>query len=148
MNRTPQHADALGSVVAVTDENGAVVERREYEPHGAQLTSALQNGPGYTGHVRDAATGLTYMQQRYYDPQIGRMLSRDPVTAYSSGDMRSFNGYAYANNNPYHFTDPDERIPGETIGIWPMWRWMPRVPIPISAKEVLAPASLIRSGCC
>lgn len=51
------------------------------------------------------------MQQRYYDPEIGRTLSRDPVTAFSSGDMRHFNGYAYAFNNPYRFTDPDGRSP-------------------------------------
>ncbi|WP_342769020.1 RHS repeat-associated core domain-containing protein [Solilutibacter pythonis] len=36
---------------------------------------------GYAGHVMDSATGLTYMQQRYYDPMLGRFLSVDPVTA-------------------------------------------------------------------
>lgn len=51
------------------------------------------------------------IQQRYYDPVIGRVLSRDAVTAYSSGDMRFFNGYAYAFNNPYKFNDPDGRCP-------------------------------------
>jgi hypothetical protein len=50
------------------------------------------------------------MQQRYYDPQLGRFLSVDPVTAYG-GDMRHFNRYAYAYNNPYRFTDPDGRCP-------------------------------------
>ena len=48
-------------------------------------------------------------QQRYYDPGIGAMLSVDPVTAYSKGDMRFFNRYSYAFNNPYKFTDPDGR---------------------------------------
>jgi uncharacterized protein RhaS with RHS repeats len=47
--------------------------------------------------------------QRYYDPSIGRFLSVDPVTAYDTGDMRHFNRYAYAFNNPYTFTDPDGR---------------------------------------
>jgi RHS repeat-associated protein len=102
------HTDALGSVVAITDEHRNVIERREYEPYGAQLTPTVQDGPGYTGHVQDAATGLTYMQQRYYDP-LGRFLSVDPVTADGSGNMRHFNRYAYAYNNPYKFTDPDGR---------------------------------------
>ncbi|QOW21793.1 RHS repeat domain-containing protein [Novilysobacter avium] len=75
------HTDALGSVVAVTDVNRNIIERREYEPYGAQLTSALSDGPGHTRHVQDAATGLTYMQQRYCDPVIGRFLSVDPVAA-------------------------------------------------------------------
>lgn len=50
------------------------------------------------------------MQQRYYDPSIGRFLSVDPVSADpNSGAM--FNRYAYAFNNPYAFTDPDGRRP-------------------------------------
>lgn len=102
------HTDALGSVVALTDQSGAVVERREYEPYGVQLTPSLQDGPGYTGHVQDAATSLVYMQQRYYDPESGRFLSVDPVTALSN-PVRLFNRYRYAANNPYRFIDPDGR---------------------------------------
>lgn len=103
------HTDALGSVVAKTDENRVVLERREYEPYGRQLVPGnLQDGPGYTGHVQDAATQLTYMQQRYYDPLLGRFLSVDPITALSS-PSGNFNRYRYANNNPYKFWDPDGR---------------------------------------
>lgn len=61
---------------------------------------------GYTGHVMDAATGLTYMQQRYYDPQVGRFLSVDPVTA-DGKTGTNFNRYKYASNNPYKFVDPE-----------------------------------------
>jgi RHS repeat-associated protein len=107
------HTDALGSVVAVTNASRTVLERREYEPYGAQLTPAVTNGPGYTGHVQDAATGLVYMQQRYYDAQIGRFLSVDPVAARDKGD--NFNRYGYAFNNPYRFTDPTGR---EGSGCW------------------------------
>ncbi|NZA26116.1 hypothetical protein H0E84_06935 [Luteimonas sp. SJ-92] len=102
------HTDALGSVVAVTDTSGAVIERREYEPYGAQLSPAVADGPGYTGHVQDAATGLTYMQQRYYDPGIGVFLSVDPVTALGN-PVGQFHRYRYANGNPYSFIDPDGR---------------------------------------
>lgn len=104
------HTDALGSVALVTDQNRNVIERREYEPYGRQLTPVLKDGPGYTGHVQDAVTGLTYMQQRYYNSEIGRFLSVDPVTAYE-GDLGHFNRYDYAYNNPYRFTDPDGRAP-------------------------------------
>jgi RHS repeat-associated protein len=102
-----QHTDALGSPVAVTSETGAVTERSEYEPYGALLNRPIHDGPGYTGHVSDAATGLSYMQQRYYDPGIGRFLSVDPVTA----GQQHFNRYAYAYDNPYKFNDPDGRDP-------------------------------------
>lgn len=105
------HTDALGSPVVLTDANRNVVERREYEPYGRQLTPAPQDGPGYTGHVYDAATGMVYMQQRYYDPWVGRFLSVDPVTFYGVGDMRLFSRYAYAVNNPNKFIDLDGRAP-------------------------------------
>jgi RHS repeat-associated protein len=62
-------------------------------------------GPGYAGHVVDVSTGLSYMQQRYYDPLAGRFFSTDPMPA-SAG---SFNRYAYANNSPYKYIDPDGR---------------------------------------
>ncbi|MCG7556405.1 RHS repeat-associated core domain-containing protein [Pseudoalteromonas sp. Of11M-6] len=48
------------------------------------------------------------MQARYYDPVIGRFYSNDPV---GFRDIHSFNRYAYANNNPYKYTDPDGRLP-------------------------------------
>jgi len=103
------HTDALGSPVAVTDASRNVIERSEYEPFGKVLVPASPaDGIGYTGHVLDAATGLNYMQQRYYDPQIGRFLSVDPVTAYEK-PLTNFNRYVYALNNPYKFTDPDGR---------------------------------------
>ncbi|UZW62444.1 RHS repeat domain-containing protein [Lysobacter enzymogenes] len=102
------HTDALGSPVAVTNEAGQVVERTDWEPYGAAIGKPAYDGVGYTGHVMDGWTGLTYMQQRYYDPVLGRFLSVDPVTA-DSNSGGNFNRYWYANNNPYRFTDPDGR---------------------------------------
>jgi RHS repeat-associated protein len=103
-----QHVDALGTPIAVTNAAKATIETGEYEPYGRLVNRPLFDGPGYTGHVEDAATGLTYMQQRYYDPLLGVFLSVDPVTAYG-GDTRYFNRYWYAAGNPYKFTDPDGR---------------------------------------
>ena len=101
------HTDALGSPVAVTDAAGALVpgQSQVYEPYGAPISHGPADGPGYTGHVEDSATGLTYMQQRYYDPSLGVFLSVDPVTAYSG----AFPRYRFANGNPYRFVDPDGR---------------------------------------
>jgi uncharacterized protein RhaS with RHS repeats len=48
------------------------------------------------------------MQARYYDPVIGRFYSNDPV---GFRDVHSFNRYAYANNNPYKYVDPDGEFP-------------------------------------
>jgi RHS repeat-associated protein len=104
------HTDALGTPVAVTNSSRVVVEQRLFDPYGKLISGPIHDGPGYSGHVEDAQTALTYMQQRYYDPEIGRFLSVDPV-AVDEETGASFNRYWYANNNPYRFVDPDGRKP-------------------------------------
>ncbi len=101
------HHDHLGSAVAGTNASGAVVWRESEQPFGEDWTSAAANDnqAGYTGHVEDAATGLTYMQARYYDPVIGRFLSIDPV-GFSPERPDMFNRYAYVANDPVGRTDP------------------------------------------
>lgn len=106
------HTDGLGSPVVQTDSLGAVVSRTRYEPYGLASAGTLKT-IGFTGHVNDSDTGLTYMQQRYYDPVAGRMLSIDPVTT-DANTGGAFNRYNYANNNPYRYIDPDGRFPFES----------------------------------
>ena len=109
------HTDALGSPVARTTAAGALQSRTRFEPYGSVAAGTIpgtgnQAALGFTGHVNDADTGLVYMQQRYYDPVAGRFLSVDPVT--TDLDLAaSFNRYAYAQNNPLRYTDPDGRNP-------------------------------------
>ena len=108
------HYDLLGSPVATTNELGEVVWREEYSPYGEKLLnqdaaldkSQNDNVIGYTGHVFDEETGLTYMQARYYDAEIGRFMGVDPV-GFMSDNTISFNRYAYAGDNPYKYTDPN-----------------------------------------
>ena len=102
------HTDALGSPVAITDSAGNLVERNAFDPYGQSLGQAPMDAPGFTGHMSDSATSLTYMEQRYYDPQISKFLSVDPVTTFSN-PTGAFNRYWYANNNPQRFIDLDGR---------------------------------------
>ena len=102
------HVDALGSPIARTNSGKTTIQSSEHEPYGLMVNRANDNRPGYTGHVMDAGTGLTYMQQRYYDPGLGVFLSADPVTAYIN-PTEQFNRYRYANSNPFRFADPDGR---------------------------------------
>ena len=55
------HTDTLGSPVAKTNANGDVISRTRYEPYGAVNQGATPT-IGFTGHVNDADTGLTYMR--------------------------------------------------------------------------------------
>ena len=82
--------------------------RTLYEPFGAPLTTPREGAPSYTGHQFDSSTGLSYAQQRYYDPQLGVFYSPDPM-AVDTHSAINFNRYAYANNSPYRFVDPDGR---------------------------------------
>jgi RHS repeat-associated protein len=101
----------LLSCVTGTNASGTVLWRERYTPYGVTLDNAGANDDqaGYTGHIKDSDTGLVYMQARYYDPVIGRFYSNDPVGF--SGNPHSFNRYAYANNNPYKYTDPNGEFP-------------------------------------
>ena len=99
------HTDALGSPVAETNSAGQLVRLSHYKPFGEELEQK-KDDVAYTGHKYDAALELIYMQARYYDPLIGRFYSNDPL---GFRDVHSFNRYAYANNNPYKYIDPDGR---------------------------------------
>jgi RHS repeat-associated protein len=92
--------DHLGSTAALTDSKGALVERETYDAYGNSAGSAKTRF-GYTGRERDSLTGLMYYRARFYDPQLGRFISEDPVR-FSGGS----NWYAYVNNNPVNFSDP------------------------------------------
>ena len=106
---TYYHTDALGSPTAATDQQGNVVWRETYEPYGERIKkepASSTNARWHTGHVLDAETGLQYAGARYYDPVLGRFMGIDPQ-GFSQGDPHSFNRYAYGNNNPYKYIDPN-----------------------------------------
>ena len=101
-NRTFHH-DQVNSVVALTDHNGATVQAVSYGPFGelSQTTGSSSNSMKYTGREEDAESGLYYYRARYYDPEIGRFISEDPL-GYEGG----INLYAYVGNNPLIHNDP------------------------------------------
>jgi RHS repeat-associated protein len=112
------HKDHLGSIVALTDETGAVVERDSYDAWGERRQPAGPDDPlypslsltsqitrGYTGHEQLDTVGLVHMNGRIYDPVIGKMMSADP-TVPNPIDQQAYNRYAYVGNSPLSFTDP------------------------------------------
>ncbi len=105
------HKDGLGSVVAVTDEDGDVLETYNYEPYGEVTIynpaglelneSAIGNEVLFTGQRLDPETGNYYYKARYYLSKLGRFLTRDPI-GYKDG----MNLYSYVGGNPIINTDP------------------------------------------
>ncbi|MBP1145850.1 RHS repeat-associated protein [Pseudomonas sp. PvP027] len=107
-NVTYFHNDISGSPMVATDATGNLLWKESYKPYGEKLnqTSPVSsNKVGFHGKVFDDNSGLSYMGARYYDPLLGRFMGADPVD-FQEGNLHSFNRYAYANNNPYKFSDP------------------------------------------
>jgi RHS repeat-associated protein len=112
------HLDALGSVRAVTNQAGAVIERHDYYAYGEECTAAPcsttpagTNTKKFTGKERDLESGLDYFGARYYGSRIGRFTSMDPLVPFAQGiaDPQQWNRYSYARNNPSRYIDPDGR---------------------------------------
>lgn len=102
------YTDAQGTPIMESDAQGNITARYDYRPYGMPVATmnTPPDGPGYTGHMNDADTALVYMQARYYDPEIGKFISVDPV---GLTGVDNFNRYAYAQNNPVTMVDPDGR---------------------------------------
>jgi RHS repeat-associated protein len=101
--------DLNGSPIASTWAGGGLLFKENYQPYGSQInnTAVAYTQRAFSGHKQDAPD-LVYAGGRYYNPMIGRFLSVDPQEADPS-DLHSLNRYAYGNNNPYRYVDPDGR---------------------------------------
>jgi RHS repeat-associated protein len=93
--------DHLGSTVGLVDQAGSVTSQTAYDSFG-NATSSLPTRYGYTGRELDEYTGLYYYRARFYDSQIGRFISEDPI-----GFEGGLNWYAYVENNPINLIDPE-----------------------------------------
>ncbi len=98
------HADAEGSVRLVTDANAQIVNRYEYDSYGKRLSVVEGVSQPYTWKGREFIAGLDmyYNRARFYDPQMGRFTSEDPL-GFDGGDS---NVFAFGWNNPKRWNDP------------------------------------------
>jgi RHS repeat-associated protein len=105
------HNDIAGTPQVATNAAGAVVWKENYLPYGYRQVAdpaSSSNKLWFTGKAYDPDTQLSYMGARYYMPLLGRFTGIDPVE-FVPEQPHSFNRYAYANNNPYRYVDPDGR---------------------------------------
>ena len=142
--------DHLGSTVALTDSSGTIVSSTTYDSFGnaapKQATGSAASGTGnaassagkatpniaasyrYTGREYDADTGLYYYRNRWYDPEIGRFISEDPI-GFAGGDI---NLYGYVWNNPQSWTDPSGNSACDS-----QKRKRQRIPCPPTLSDVI-----------
>ena len=109
--------DIRGSVTNIVDGTGAVVKSYDYDEFGNTTASdsGFHNDVTFTGSVADAS-GLQYMNARYYNPQTSRFLSQDTYTGTASEPWTQ-HLYAYCNNNPVNMVDPTGHTPIRTWNI-------------------------------
>ena len=100
------HHDHLGTPIMATNEAGEVLWIREYSAYGDPKTQGAAETVSYAGHEYYPESNLTNMGARWYNSELGRFMSPDPV-GFNAGNTLSFNRYLYGNNNPYTFYDPD-----------------------------------------
>ena len=98
------HSDNLGSSSLVTDSSGDVTYSTDYYPFGSSLHEDGEEKYTYNSKELDS-TGLYYYGARYYDANIGRFISVDPVSGNIYNPQR-LNRYSYTLNNPLKYVDP------------------------------------------
>ncbi|MBK7705468.1 MAG: RHS domain-containing protein [Acidobacteria bacterium] len=136
-------ADHLGSTNALTDSSGNVTSAASYDSFG-NATGNLATRYRFTGREYDDFTGLHYYRARWYDSNVGRFISEDPI-GFAGGDVNLF-GYVW--NQPLKYRDPvgttgeevaiaseSSLLAGEGSGIVALWRRQ-RYPVAIAVGGV------------
>jgi RHS repeat-associated protein len=127
--------DHLGSVRDVVDSNGDLRIHRDFADFGRTSAEVHYDASGntvttgqagyvdvafaYTGRYFDDDTGLQNNLNRWYDPQVGRWISEDPI-GFAAGDP---NLYRYVSNSPLSHADPVGLVEVEGF----LWETVPGV---------------------
>jgi len=115
------HADGLGSIKAITDDNNQTVETYNYKAYGEPTiknaqehiisSSIIGNTLMFAAREYDLESGLYNNRRRPLDPTRGTFIQEEPF-GYDGPNL-----YHYALNNPLRFRDPDGlAATGEIIG--------------------------------
>jgi RHS repeat-associated protein len=119
------HRDYQGSLLAITNASGSVVEKRLFDAWGNIVK--VQDGSGnalagltildrgYTGHEHLQSVGLINMNGRIYDPKLHRFLQPDN-NVQDPFNTQNYNRYGYVLNNPLKYTDPSGEFWNIVIG--------------------------------
>lgn len=128
--------------MAITNEVGAILEKRHFDAWGA--ITKVQDGigntlngltildRGYTGHEHLQSVNLIHMNGRLYDPKLHRFLQPDNYVQ-DPNNTQNYNRYGYVLNNPLKYTDPSGELSFKSIGKW----------IEKNANDVIAGAAIV-----
>ncbi|MHB8956341.1 MAG: putative Ig domain-containing protein [Pirellulaceae bacterium] len=141
------HVDGLGSTRALTDGDGEVVQRYDYDAFG-RLTGQIGSADNvymFGGEPRDSVTGLDYLRARYLDTSTGRFASVDPFPAAFTLPA-TLHRYAYTFNNPVNATDPSGKSSvGEVMVSVAIGAILRAISVGLSGGVLLGAAAVVRS---
>jgi len=110
--------DHLGSSVAIANSSASAIDSNGYDSFGNVTNGSFTSRYQYTGRESDPLSGLSFYRARFYDSNLGRFGSEDPI-GFKAGDI---NLYGYVNNRPLLYRDP-LGLTGTTVWASPdFWR--------------------------
>ena len=100
--------DMHGNVVQLLDESGNVTKTYEYDSFGNEVKPEKkdENPYRYCGEYYDKETEEVYLRARYYEPGVGRFITRDTYTG-ESDEPLSLHLYTYCENDGVNYVDCD-----------------------------------------
>jgi len=108
----------LGSVRQLVDSTGQIQANYAYDPFGVPLAGGeVPNPYQFTGEAWDAEVELLYLRARYYQPETGRFVTKDPWAG-NPAQPATLNHYVYAGNNPVNLLDPSGSRPEDFLPSW------------------------------
>ena len=110
--------NAQGDIIKIVNSSGTVVVEYAYDAWGKSMgvtgsmasTLGVDNPFRYRGYYYDEETGLYYLNQRYYNSELGRFINMDTLLGIN-GKILSHNLFAYCVNNPVMLSDPSGNFP-------------------------------------
>ena len=105
--------DMHGNVVQLLDESGNVTKTYEYDSFGNEVKPEKkdENPYRYCGEYYDKETEEVYLRARYYEPSVGRFITRDTYTG-ESDEPLSLHLYTYCENDGVNMVDPSGHMYG------------------------------------
>uniref|UniRef100_UPI001B7FE24F RHS repeat domain-containing protein n=1 Tax=Chitinilyticum litopenaei TaxID=1121276 RepID=UPI001B7FE24F len=143
------HTDHLGTPQELLDAEGNLAWSADYKAWGeakaaisdAAKRAGISNPLRFQGQYFDHETGLHYNRHRYYDPQIGRFISKDPISL-----MGGLNIFAYA-PNPVHWVDPQGLAANGQLGTYGTLTGRANRRDQLEAHELIRNEALEQMGC-